>query len=120
MALTVQRWKGVLVQADIKEDIIKKISTPAERTLTWGMSTARYSLRQSASRPASEFWDENRAECCTESAGETGVPIEMLVGIIGVETYYGRITGNSPGALMRLRRWPFATRRALSFSARSS
>ena len=24
---------------------------------------------------------------------ETGVPVEILVGIIGVETYFGRITG---------------------------
>ena len=39
------------------------------------------------------FWIENKETL--ESVSEaTGVPVEMLVGIIGVETYYGRITGS--------------------------
>ena len=38
------------------------------------------------------FWRDNR-EMLERITRETGVPVEMLVGIIGVETYYGRITG---------------------------
>jgi membrane-bound lytic murein transglycosylase B len=39
------------------------------------------------------FWQENE-EMLERIELETGVPIEMMVGIIGVETYFGRITGN--------------------------
>ena len=39
-----------------------------------------------------EFWRENRA-ALERVSEETGVPVEIMVGIIGVETYYGRITG---------------------------
>ena len=38
------------------------------------------------------FWKENK-EMLERIKLETGVPIEILVGIIGVETYFGRITG---------------------------
>jgi membrane-bound lytic murein transglycosylase B len=39
-----------------------------------------------------KFWRENRA-ALERVSNETGVPVEIMVGIIGVETYYGRITG---------------------------
>jgi membrane-bound lytic murein transglycosylase B len=38
------------------------------------------------------FWRENR-DALQGVADNTGVPVEILVGIIGVETYFGRITG---------------------------
>jgi membrane-bound lytic murein transglycosylase B len=38
------------------------------------------------------FWRENRASL-DDISRSTGVPSEIIVGIIGVETYYGRITG---------------------------
>jgi membrane-bound lytic murein transglycosylase B len=39
-----------------------------------------------------KFWRENR-EALHGISNETGVPTEIIVGIIGVETYFGRITG---------------------------
>jgi membrane-bound lytic murein transglycosylase B len=40
-----------------------------------------------------EFWREN-AKTLTEAERRYGVPADMIVGILGVETYYGKITGN--------------------------
>ena len=43
--------------------------------------------------PARTFWREHEADL-KRISDETGVSIEILVGIIGVETYFGRITGS--------------------------
>ncbi len=82
---------GLLSRTEIKPVIIDKISTPAERTLTWGEYRKIFITRERIDAGVT-FWLENR-EMLERIALETGVPIEMLVGIIGVETYFGRITG---------------------------
>lgn len=82
---------AVLAKAEIKATIIKKISTPAERTLNWGEYRKIFITKERINAGAT-FWRENR-EMLERIALETGVPIEILVGIIGVETYFGRITG---------------------------
>jgi membrane-bound lytic murein transglycosylase B len=82
---------AVLAEAQIKQVIIKKISTPAERTLTWGEYRKIFITKERIDAGAT-FWRENK-EMLERIDLETGVPIEMLIGIIGVETYFGRITG---------------------------
>jgi len=82
---------AVLAKAQIKQNIIKKISTPAERTLTWA-EYRKIFITKERTNAGVTFWRENR-EMLERIELETGVPIEMLVGIIGVETYFGRITG---------------------------
>ncbi len=81
----------VLAKAEIKADIIRKISTPAERTLTWGEYRKIFITPERVNAGVA-FWQENKT-MLDRIALETGVPVEMLVGIIGVETYFGRITG---------------------------
>ncbi len=83
--------RNVLSQAQIKASIIKKISTPAERTLTWGEYRKIFITRERINAGAN-FWRDNR-EMLERISLESGVSVEMIVGIIGVETYYGRITG---------------------------
>lgn len=83
--------RDVLGQAKIKASIIRKISTPAERTLTWGEYRKIFMTRERISA-GTTFWRDNR-EMLERISKESGVSIEMIVGIIGVETYYGRITG---------------------------
>jgi len=83
--------RTVLGQAEIKQSIIKKISTPAERTLSWAEYRKIFITKERVSAGA-EFWRENR-EMLERINRETGVSIDMIVGIIGVETYFGRITG---------------------------
>jgi membrane-bound lytic murein transglycosylase B len=83
--------RAVLAKAQIKQTIIKKISTPAERTLTWA-EYRKIFITKERINAGTTFWRENK-EMLERIELETGVPIEMLVGIIGVETYFGRITG---------------------------
>jgi membrane-bound lytic murein transglycosylase B len=81
----------VLAEAQIRQDIITKISTPAERTLTWG-EYRKIFITKERTNAGVTFWNENK-EMLERIALETGVPVKMIVGIIGVETYFGRITG---------------------------
>jgi membrane-bound lytic murein transglycosylase B len=82
---------SVLGKAEIKQTIIEKISSPAERKLTWGEYRKIFITRERIAA-GTKFWLENR-EMLERIQKESGVSIEMIVGIIGVETYYGRITG---------------------------
>jgi len=84
--------RSVLGKAEIKPSIIKKISTPAERTLTWGEYRKIFITKERINAGVT-FWRGNR-DMLERISKETGVSIEMIVGIIGVETYFGRITGN--------------------------
>jgi membrane-bound lytic murein transglycosylase B len=82
---------ALLGKAEIKKTIIKKISTPAEKKLTWAEYRKIFITRERIDA-GTKFWLENR-EMLERIQKETGVSVEMIVGIIGVETYYGRITG---------------------------
>ena len=82
---------ATLGKARVKQSIIRKISTPAEKKLSWGEYREIFITRERI-RAGTEFWLENR-EMLERIHRETGVSVEMIVGIIGVETYYGRITG---------------------------
>ena len=67
------------------------ISKPAEKTLTWVDYRPIFMTKERV-QAGTAFWRENRATLDKVSS-DTGVPIEIIVGIIGVETYFGRITG---------------------------
>ena len=84
--------ESVLQDAESKESILEAISRPAERTLEWHEYRDIFLTRERIAAGAA-FWQEHEAELSRISE-ETGVSIEMLVGIIGVETYFGRITGS--------------------------
>ena len=84
--------RALLGKAKIKASIVRKISTPAERTLTWG-EYRKIFITKERIKAGATFWRENR-EMLERISQESGVAVEMIVGIIGVETYYGRITGN--------------------------
>ena len=83
--------RDVLGQAEMKRSIIEKISKPAEKTLSWAEYRPIFMTRERVTAGA-VFWQENR-EALEDISERSGVPIEILVGIIGVETYFGRITG---------------------------
>ncbi|MFQ5981855.1 MAG: lytic murein transglycosylase B [Woeseiaceae bacterium] len=83
--------RKVLRQARTQESILEAISKPAEKTKDWSEYRAIF-LTQKRIRAGADFWREHESEL-KRISGETGVPCEILVGIIGVETYFGRITG---------------------------
>lgn len=84
--------RNVLAQARIKASVIRRISSPAERRLTWGEYRKIFITPERIAAGLS-FWREN-LEMLERIELETGVPIAKVVGIIGVETYFGRITGS--------------------------
>ncbi len=83
--------KQMLREAKSQDKILEAISKPAEKTKSWDEYRAIFITEQRITAGA-EFWREHKAELKRISE-ETGVPCEILVGIIGVETYFGRITG---------------------------
>jgi membrane-bound lytic murein transglycosylase B len=86
------KLESVLVQAESKESILEAIARPAERTLQWHEYRDIFITKERIAA-GTAFWKEHDSEL-RRISDETGVSIEILVGIIGVETYYGRITGN--------------------------
>ncbi len=85
------RLRDILSQAEMKRSIIDQISKPAEKTLTWAEYRPIFMTKERIDA-GTAFWRENRV-VLENICASTGVPVEILVGIIGVETYFGRITG---------------------------
>ncbi|MGB5163749.1 MAG: lytic murein transglycosylase B [Woeseiaceae bacterium] len=81
----------VLESAIVKQPILDAISKPAEKKLTWAEYRKIFITPERINAGAS-FWREHRS-LLQRISEESGVSIEMIVGIIGVETYFGRITG---------------------------
>jgi membrane-bound lytic murein transglycosylase B len=82
---------AVLQEAESQEAILTAISRPAEKTLAWHEYRNIF-LTKERIRAGVDFWREHK-EDLRRISSETGVSCEILVGIIGVETYFGRITG---------------------------
>jgi membrane-bound lytic murein transglycosylase B len=82
---------AVLEEAESQEAILTAINRPAEKMLTWHEYRNIFLTKERISAGV-DFWREHKEELRRISE-ETGVSCEILVGIIGVETYFGRITG---------------------------
>ncbi len=83
--------ESLLAKAERQESILKAISRPVERRLTWGEYRKIFIQPKRINRGVA-FWQEHAA--ALKKAEETyGVPAEYIVAIIGVETHYGRIMG---------------------------
>ena len=84
--------ESVLAQAEIQQSILDAISRPAEKTLEWHEYRDIFLTKERIAAGA-EFWRTHH-DALQRISDETGVSCEILVGIIGVETYFGRITGS--------------------------
>ncbi len=83
--------REVLAKAHKRQDIIDRMNKPAERTLNWGQYSKIF-LSDKRANQGVKFWKRNQQ--VLHKAEETfGVPPQFVVAIIGVETFYGRITG---------------------------
>lgn len=82
----------ILKEASFQQEIIDKISRPAEGTMTWERYRKIFMTDERISAGVS-FWNEHE-DAITKVSEDTGVPPEVILGIIGVETYYGRIKGS--------------------------
>ena len=83
---------ATLGSAQRQDNILKTIRRPAERTLSWG-EYRKIFVNPDRIAAGRRFWQEH-AGPLRAIADDTGVPVAILVGIIGVESYFGRTTGN--------------------------
>jgi len=86
-----EELRAWLSEARKQDSILELIARPAERTRTWAEYRPIF-LQPLRVERGVEFWNEHR-EALTRAERELGVPAEMIVAIIGVETNYGRNTG---------------------------
>lgn len=83
---------ALLASGERQPRILEAISRPAEKVAPWWQYRARF-LTARRIREGHEFWQQHRAQL-EKVATETGVPAQYIVAILGVETFYGRITGS--------------------------
>jgi len=82
----------VFASAQRQESILTAISRPAEKSKPW-YEYREIFLNDKRLEQGIEFYREHRATLA-RAEQETGVPAEIIVAIIGVETYYGRNAGS--------------------------
>jgi len=81
----------ILANSEVQQSILDAMSRPAEKVKPWHEYRAIF-ITPKRIQAGVVFFDEHR-DSITRISEETGVPPEMILGIIGVESYYGRITG---------------------------
>ena len=82
----------VFAAAQRQESILTAIARPAEKSKPW-YEYREIFLNDKRLEQGLEFYKEHR-DTLARAERETGVPAEIIVSIIGVETYYGRIAGS--------------------------
>jgi len=85
---------ALLRKAKRSERVLELISKPAEKRLEW-KGYSKIFLTDERADAGVDFWVENR-EVLEKAQLRYGVPASIIVAIIGVETYYGRISGGFP------------------------
>jgi membrane-bound lytic murein transglycosylase B len=84
--------RAVLAQAQTKQPIIDAMNRPAEAVRKWHEYRPIF-INDARINGGIAFYREHR-DALERVSMQTGVPAEMIVAIIGVETSYGRVTGN--------------------------
>lgn len=79
-------------EAERKQSILDAISRPAERVKPWKEYRPIFITDARVARGV-DFWRQHEA-ALARAEQEYGVPAQVIVAIIGVETFYGRNTGN--------------------------
>lgn len=82
---------GLIGEARRRQAILDAIARPAERTLTWAEYRPQF-LSEKRIEQGVAFW-RTHSQALERAATEYGVPAEIIVAIIGVETQYGRNKG---------------------------
>jgi membrane-bound lytic murein transglycosylase B len=81
----------IVTAAERRQPILDAMSRPAERVRPWFEYRPVF-LTDRRIAEGRQFHADHRAELAAVERA-TGVPAEIVVAIIGVETFYGRITG---------------------------
>ena len=76
---------------ELNQKIIDSMNKPAEKTLTWQQYRNIF-VKQDRIEQGTEFWAKH-ADILAEAEQKFQVPANLIVGLMGVETRYGRIMG---------------------------
>jgi membrane-bound lytic murein transglycosylase B len=82
--------EAALRAADIKQSILDAISRPAEKTIPWFEYRERFMTDQRINK-GRDFHKAHRD--MLDMLAAQGAPVAEILGILGVETQYGEITG---------------------------
>ena len=84
----------LFAQVQKQEHLFAKLDRPAEKALDW-YQYRKIFIKEKRIRQGVTFWREHR-QLLARVREETGVPEEIIVAILGVETYYGTYKGKDP------------------------
>lgn len=91
-AFSADYLRSILARAEKKNSILDAMNRPAEKRLDWGGYRKLFVQPKRITRGVT-FWNEH-AETLQRAEQVYGVPAEIIVSIIGIETHYGRNIGN--------------------------
>ncbi|HSH41910.1 MAG TPA: lytic murein transglycosylase B [Arenicellales bacterium] len=80
-------------RVQLRPQVVEAMQRPAER-LPWHRYRSFF-INPSQIRNGVEFWQRHR-DTLSRAAAETGVPEEIMVAVIGIETRYGTTLGSHP------------------------
>ena len=87
-----EQLNEVFREVERKQSILDAISRPAERVKPWSEYRPMFITDARIARGV-DFWRQHEA-VLARAEREYGVPAQVIVAIIGVETFFGRNTGN--------------------------
>ena len=91
---TEQELVDLFGQVEKQEHLFAKLDRPAEKELKWYQYKGIF-IKDKRVDLGVKFWKEHR-DLLEMVSAETGVPEEIIVAIIGVETFYGIYRGKDP------------------------
>ena len=80
----------VLEKAELRPSIIAAMTRPAEKALPWDEYRARFLTERRIERGVETARLQSEA---LQRAADRGVPASVLLAIVGVETFFGEVTG---------------------------
>jgi len=93
-AYSEQELVDLFGRVEKQEHLFAKLDKPAEKELEWHQYR-RIFIKDNRINKGVEFWREHR-ELLADVSEKMGVPEEIIVAIIGVETFYGIYRGKDP------------------------
>jgi membrane-bound lytic murein transglycosylase B len=89
-----RHWLDLQLAQAVRVETVRKLimPPPAGTAKNWAAYRARF-VEPTRIAAGVAFWRAN-AKWLTQAEARFGVPPEIVVGIVGVETFYGRVMGN--------------------------
>jgi len=84
--------RDLLAKAESRKSVLDAMTRPAEKTLSWQEYRERFITERRIDRGVETYRDN---EAALAKATASGVPAEYILGIVGVETFYGEVTGRN-------------------------